>query len=72
MKKSFAKNEIIGNSDEARAISAASMVMPSSHFKSVTKVPGALNIWAVGTSGDVVILVWLHVDGHVVTNVVCW
>jgi hypothetical protein len=72
MKTRFEKSDIIGNSDESRAISAASRVMPSTHFKSVTKIPGAYNIWAIGTTGDVTILVWLHIDGHVTTDVVCW
>ena len=72
MKKEFKKDELIGNNDESRAISAASQVMPSAHFKSVTKIPGAYNIWCVGTSGDVTILVWLHMDGRAFVDVVCW
>lgn len=72
MKTRFEKSDIIGSTDEARVISAAARVMPSSHFKSVTKIPGDYNVWAVGTSGDVTILVWLHKDGKVITDVVCW
>ena len=72
MKTRFEKSDIIGSTDEARAINAAAHVMPSSHFKSVTKIPGAYNVWAIGTSGDVTICVWLHKDGKVTTDVVCW
>ena len=36
------------------------------------KVPGAYNVYAAGTSGDVTILVWLHGSGDVIVKEQDW
>lgn len=39
---------------------------------SIVEVPGAYNIYACGTSGDVTILAWIHPDGRVIIRHQFW
>jgi len=39
---------------------------------SIVKVPGAYDVYALGTSGDVTLLAWIHQDGSVRVKYVCW
>lgn len=39
---------------------------------SVTRIPGAMEIYACGTTGDVTILACVFTDGHVSLKVTCW
>lgn len=36
------------------------------------KVPGAYNVWASGTTGDVTLLCWIHQDGSTTCKAVIW
>ena len=40
---------------------------------SIVEIPGAYNVYALGTTGDVTLLAWLHSDGKTVTvKHQCW
>lgn len=41
-------------------------------FMTPVRVPGVYPIWAVGTSGDVTVLVWHHGESEFTVKAVCW
>ena len=74
MKTYFKPEEVeeMVNTEEAKVLVAAHKLMPNCKVKSIVHVPGAYNIYAVGTDADVTVLVWIHDDGHLSCDVVCW